>query len=199
MFATHNPLFVRLGWRDAQGTTDMTYMIRCCAAALYAAALLWGPASAATSFREITWLELVPKDWKPQETLDRKRAESLQDGDALAKQMMQELRRVLDTAPTVSELDGADIRMPGYLVPLEQTRDGLREFLLVPYFGACIHTPPPPANQIVHVVSSKPVPGFQTMAAVWVHGKLKASRRDNGIGVSGYALELSHMEPYQRP
>jgi hypothetical protein len=167
-------------------------------AALCAAALL-ATAATAAPFREITWLELVPKDWKPQEALDRKRAESLQDGDALAQQMMQELRRVLDTAPTVTGLDGADIRMPGYVVPLEQTREGLREFLLVPYYGACIHTPPPPANQIVHVVSAKPVAGFQAMSAVWVHGKLKASRKDTGVGVSGYALELSHMEPYQRP
>jgi hypothetical protein len=157
------------------------------------------PIASASNFREITWLDLVPKDWKPQEALDRKRAESLDDGSALAQQMMKELRRILDTAPTVAALDGADIRMPGYVVPLEHGPDGLREFLLVPYFGACIHEPPPPANQIVHVVSAQPVPGFQTMSAVWVHGKLKTSRRENGgVGVSGYSMDLARMEPYKR-
>lgn len=43
------------------------------------------------------------------------------------------------------------------------------------------------------------VRGFESMRAVWVHGKLKATRRDNGVGASGYALELSHMEPYRQP
>jgi hypothetical protein len=178
-------------------STALSSLLRVAAAACVAAAML-GAATAAP-FREITWLELVPKDWKPQEVLDRKRAQSLQDGDALAQEMMQELRRILDTAPTVTNLDGADIRMPGYVVPLEHTREGLREFLLVPYFGACIHTPPPPANQIVHVVSKEPVAGFASMSAVWVHGRLKAARRDSGMGVSGYALELARMEPYRRP
>jgi hypothetical protein len=51
-------------------------------------------------------------------------------------------------------LDGQNIRLPGYIVPLEVSEEGrTTEFLLVPYFGACIHVPPPPSNQIVHVKS----------------------------------------------
>ena len=49
------------------------------------------------------------------------------------------------------EIDGAHVRIPGYLLPLELENDEATEFLLVPYQGACIHTPPPPPNQIVHV------------------------------------------------
>lgn len=150
-------------------------------------------------FREIDWLALVPKDWKPQERLDRKKAQSLNDGDALAQEMMRELRDVLDNAPTVGSLDGANIRLPGYVVPLEHTQDGLTEFLLVPYFGACIHTPPPPANQIVHVTTAQPVKGFQATSAVWVSGTLSTSRVESGMGVSGYSLKLTKMEPYRGP
>ncbi|HEX6362361.1 MAG TPA: DUF3299 domain-containing protein, partial [Albitalea sp.] len=132
--------------------------------------------SAATGrWREISWLDLVPKDWKPQERLDRKKAQSLQDGDALAREMMKEMREVLDTAPTVEAMNGAEIKMPGYVVPLEQTKEGLTEFLLVPYYGACIHYPPPPANQIVHVTSGKPMKGFETLSAVWVRGTLRTA------------------------
>jgi uncharacterized protein len=154
-------------------------------------------AKAASRFREIDWLALVPKDWKPQEVLDRKKASSLKDGDELAQEMMKELRVVLDTAPTVGAMNGLAIRMPGFVVPLEQSRDGMTEFLLVPYHGACIHTPPPPANQIVHVQAKEPVKGIQSMSAVWVTGTLRTVRKDSGMGVSGYALDLAGVEPYR--
>jgi hypothetical protein len=155
--------------------------------------------SRAAEPREITWLVLVPKDWNPQARLGNRNLEGLDDSDPRAQQYMRDLREVLDTAPTVTELDGKLIKMPGYVVPLEKTQDGLTEFLLVPYYGACIHTPPPPANQIVHVKSSKALKGFDAMSAVWVTGTLKALRRDSGLGVSGYALDLAKMEFYRGP
>ena len=164
---------------------------------LVAFALAAAALAPAASFREITWLELVPKDWKPQDRLDRKKAASLADGDALAQEMMKELREILDTAPTVAAMNGTSIRMPGYVVPLEETSGGLKDFLLVPYFGACIHTPPPPANQIVHVKAAGPLKDVQSMSAVWVTGVLRTVRKDSGMGVSGYALELAAIEPYR--
>ncbi len=173
------------------------------AAALLAAAAVWtGLGSlrapdAAASYREITWLELVPADWKPQERIDAKRAASLSDEDTLAQELMKELREILDTAPAVAAMDGQRIRMPGFIVPLETDARGLREFLLVPYFGACIHTPPPPANQIVHVVSASPLKGFDSSTAVWVSGTLRAGRNDTAMGVSGYTLALAHIAHYE--
>lgn len=153
----------------------------------------------AKGFREITWLMLVPKDWNPRERLTAPSSEVLDDSDPRAQKYLRDLREVLDTAPTVSALDGALVKMPGYVVPLEQTKEGLKEFLLVPYFGACIHTPPPPANQIVHVRSARPMTGFASMAAVWVSGTMRTLRRDSGMGVSGYQLELAEMAPYRGP
>jgi uncharacterized protein len=53
-------------------------------------------------------------------------------------------------------LEGATVRLPGFIVPLEGVKDGsVSEFLLVPYFGSCIHVPPPPPNQIVYVHNGK--------------------------------------------
>lgn len=157
-----------------------------------------GEPAALGEYRRIAWKDLVPGNWKPREIIDRAAAASLRDEDESARAMLLQLRQMLDNAPVVETLDGVAVRMPGYVVPLEQGRDGLREFLLVPYYGACIHQPPPPANQIVHVRSSRPVPGFQSMSTVWVHGTIRANRRDNGVGVSGYDLELARMEPYRR-
>ncbi len=48
--------------------------------------------------------------------------------------------------PDVKALDGADVRISGYIVPLEDGMDQATEFLLVPTNGACIHMPPPPPN-----------------------------------------------------
>jgi hypothetical protein len=70
---------------------------------------------------------------------------------------------------------------------------------LVPYFGACIHTPPPPANQIVLVTPSpklnlsKPM---ESMDVIWIEGELKEARTKTASGVSGYTLEAVQIYPY---
>lgn len=153
----------------------------------------------AQGFREVTWSALVPKGWNPRQRLGDRDVSGLDDSDPRAQQYMRDLRQILDTAPIVPELNGVAIKMPGYVVPLEQTGEGLKEFLLVPYFGACIHTPPPPANQIVHVRAQRPVKGIDGMSAVWVSGTMRTVRHDSGVGVSGYLLELFLMAPYRSP
>jgi hypothetical protein len=82
-------------------------------------------------------------------------------------------------------------------VPLEREGTALKEFLLVPYFGACIHVPPPPANQIVHVIATKPV-DTATMDAVWVSGKLTLERVQTHMGGSAYRLRAAKIEPYTK-
>ena len=70
------------------------------------------------------------------------------------------------------KLMGKPIKIPGFAVPLEGD-DGfeyVKEFLLVPTFGACIHVPPPPPNQVIHVILDKPVYFEKLMYAVWVSG-----------------------------
>ena len=74
----------------------------------------------------------------------------------------------------------------------------MREFLLVPYFGACIHSPPPPANQIVYVVPATPAKGLRAMEVVWVTGVMTAKKGDSMMGASGYRIERASIEPYKR-
>ena len=64
-----------------------------------------------------------------------------------------EMSQLQPDAPVVDTFDGKRVKIPGFVVPLEGTAELTTEFLLVPYFGACIHVPPPPSNQIVYVVS----------------------------------------------
>jgi len=82
------------------------------------------------------------------------------------------------------------------VVSLEREGDALKEFLLVPYFGACIHVPPPPANQIIHVHSAKAVKDIRTMDAVWINGVLKVDHSDTLMGSAGYSMTSIKVEPY---
>ncbi|NKB29724.1 MAG: DUF3299 domain-containing protein [Rhodobacteraceae bacterium] len=94
-------------------------------------------------------------------------------------------------------LDGAYIRMPGYILPLEIGSEGITEFILVPYIGACIHTPPPPPNQLVFAKATKPWPGDQLWDAVWVSGTLRTRLQSTAIAQTGYALSVDTMETYE--
>ncbi|MEF7613085.1 DUF3299 domain-containing protein [Aquincola sp. MAHUQ-54] len=146
-------------------------------------------------YRTITWEALVPKDWDPSSQFKDAPA-SLQDGDPRAVEMLNKLREVWNNAPANSAMQNAAVRLPGYVVPLEEANGGITEFLLVPYFGACIHTPPPPANQIVHVLPKAPLKQLKSMDAVWVRGKLQLSRTDSAMGTSGYRMEAVSVDKY---
>jgi hypothetical protein len=120
----------------------------------------------------------------------------LSDADPRAVAALAKLREVWDRAPVNPALANLRVRLPGYIVPLEETREGLSEFLLVPYFGACIHTPPPPANQIVHVLTGRPVPGLRSMDTVWVSGLMTTVRTDSYMGVASYRIDAEQVAPY---
>ncbi|WP_284618423.1 DUF3299 domain-containing protein [Aquabacterium humicola] len=157
------------------------------------------PASKPGGYTELRWDDLVPKGWDPMAGVKDKNLGALNDGDPRAMDMMTKLREAWDNAPAEPKLDGAAIKLPGYLVPLDESKAGITEFLLVPYFGACIHSPPPPANQIVLVQPAKPLQGFQTMDTVWVSGRLRAARQGSPMGTSAYRLEAALVDRYQAP
>jgi len=102
-------------------------------------------------------------------------------------------------------LNGLTVRIPGYLLPLEFSGRLVSEFLLVPWVGACIHTPPPPPNQIVHVIPEKPVEMAGMFAPVWVTGELKTGEIQKSLsmidGVSdidiGYSIRATDVSPYK--
>ena len=107
----------------------------------------------------------------------------------------------------VDELDGQRIRMPGYVLPLEFEGTQVIEFLLVPFVGACIHVPPPPPNQIIHVkVDQKDGYSVKSMyEPVWVNGviSVKSMVKDlflvdgtTGIDI-GYTMSANRIEPYK--
>ncbi|MBT2323003.1 DUF3299 domain-containing protein [Variovorax paradoxus] len=145
--------------------------------------------------RLIAWEELVPKDWDPMKEFKGMDLGKLEDGDPRANDLLMKMQEVSNNAPTNPEMNGVEVKIPGFIVPLEESKGEVTEFLLVPYFGACIHTPPPPANQILHV---RPRHGakFRAMDTVWVTGKLQTLRNDSMMGVSGYHVTAESVTKY---
>jgi len=160
------------------------------------------PASAAAragEARTITWEALVPADWDPFKDFKGLDFQLLDDGDPRANAMLKKMRKAWDDAPVNPALVGQLVRIPGFVVPLEDGKEGLREFLLVPYFGACIHSPPPPANQIIHVLPRTPAKGLRSMDTVWISGVLATGRSDTYMGASSYRIEATQVTPYKEP
>jgi hypothetical protein len=95
------------------------------------------------------------------------------------------------------DLDGAMIRIPGFVVPLEfDEEQTISQFFLVPYFGACLHMPPPPPNQIILVNAPKGIQMSALYDPFWIEGQLSTSFQENDMATSAYAMQLQRIEPY---
>ncbi len=146
------------------------------------------PALASTP-REVSWDDLIPPGVPY--------AEIIGEGDL--DEINDTWSPIFDENATKlnEELNGALIRMPGFIIPLEVSGEGVSEFVLVPYIGACIHVPPPPPNQLVFVTAATPWPGDDLWEAVWVTGRMKTELQWTGIADTGYTLLAEEMEIYE--
>ena len=149
-----------------------------------------------STFKLTEWDALMPKGWDPMKGVNALSFGMMRDGDPRATAALDKLKRAWDNAPTEPAMDNARIRIAGFVVPLDREGESVREFLLVPYFGACVHTPPPPANQVIHVTLATPAKGIRMMDAAWVSGKLRVAVSDTGMGISGYSMEGVNVLPY---
>ena len=118
-------------------------------------------------------------------------------GDALSEGGAASLQQ-FPSAPVVKEMDGQQVKIPGYIVPLDVTEEGrVTEFLLVPYFGACIHVPPPPPNQLVYVRMARRTTLQSPYDAYWITGKLHLQTTTTHLGSAAYELRAEKIELYQ--
>lgn len=98
---------------------------------------------------------------------------------------------------SLKQLDGRRVQVPGFIVPLDDALEEGAEFLLVPYYGACVHTPPPPPNQMAFVTMK----GGRSVKlalfdAVWMEGTLRIVNYDSPYGQVGFTIEGTSMRPY---
>ncbi|PMY39344.1 DUF3299 domain-containing protein [Pseudomonas sp. GW456-L14] len=148
--------------------------------------------------RDLAWSEMIPPD-APAEVPNMQPLHDLsQMSDALAAESAPAAKQDMPNAPVVQSLDGLSVRLPGYIVPLEVSEEGrTTEFLLVPYFGACIHVPPPPSNQIVHVKSAVGVKLDELYQPYWIEGPMQVKASTSDIADAGYQMEAEKIYVYE--
>lgn len=160
----------------------MNRVIRLLAAAL----LLVTCIAQADGPREIDWLELMPP-----EDLEALAAMGELDHSGASVDM----QSALTSAKTVVAMNGVKGKLPGYVVPVAFDEKGrITELFLVPYFGACIHMPPPPPNQIIYIKPKKPLDAGQIWDAYWAIGTVRIAMTQNDMAQSAYSMELDRLE-----
>jgi len=150
-------------------------------------AALPGQVLAATP-KEITWDDLIPADLPYPQII----------GEGEMDEQNDIWRPIYDANATKlnPDLDGAYIKMPGFIIPLDVSTNGVSSFVLVPYTGACIHTPPPPPNQLVFVTTQDPWPSDNLWDAVWVIGQMRHETQSTEVAETGYSMTADEMEIY---
>ncbi|WP_150801145.1 DUF3299 domain-containing protein [Pseudomonas fluorescens] len=150
--------------------------------------------------KDLAWSEMIPPDATPEVPNMTPLHDLSQMGSALSAEAAPAAKQDMPNAPVVKSLDGQNIRLPGYIVPLEVSEEGrTTEFLLVPYFGACIHVPPPPSNQIVHVKSEVGVKLDELYQPYWIEGALQVKASSSELADAGYQMEADKIYAYELP
>ncbi|MDG1773897.1 MAG: DUF3299 domain-containing protein [Oceanicoccus sp.] len=164
-----------------------------------------------TEFKTIQWPDLMPQAdldalLNPPEYLANIEDGSAEDqissqiSSSIAAAKDDRYQQALVSTNIRPEMNGRGIRIPGFIVPLEFSDDQvITEFFIVPFFGACIHVPPPPPNQIIHVKYPK---GFKLEALYnpfWLSGVLKTTLIENDMATAAYAMEVHLVEEYAEP
>jgi len=165
-----------------QRSTHLQIFIAGLAWALLAASVLANNAP-----RELEWLDLMPEE----------EARIWMQESAMIDHTGFDVPEPFQSFRTVGELDGTNSRIPGFVVPIETDADGnLTEFFLVPYFGACIHVPPPPANQIIYGRLREPIPMVNIWDAFWMEGTLNIEDIANETAASAYTMDVDRLILY---
>lgn len=153
---------------------------------------------AARGVKRIGWEDLMPEGEEERlAQMYQAQMAMLYSGGGIAEGSAADVAVQIGTFNTVKELDGKTIRIPGYTVPFEYGADvQIKEFLLVPYFGACIHAPPPPPNQTVFVISDKPIKMQDLAQAVWIEGTIHTQTQESELADAAYTIKLTAIEEY---
>ena len=159
-------------------------------------------------YKTVEWTDLIPQNeldilLNPPDYMD-----DIQDG-SFEDQIDSQLRnttalatedryqQALVSTNIRPEMDGKAIRIPGFIVPLEfNSEQTITEFFLVPYFGACLHMPPPAPNQIIYVKHPEGIQLNALYDPFWITGVLRASLVENDLAAAAYVVEMADYEPY---
>lgn len=155
----------------------------------------------------IEWTDLMPAEdlealLNPPAWLD-----DIEEGspeDQISKQLSsanakdERYQQALVSTRVRPEFDKRKIKIPGYIVPLAfDDNMVISEFFLVPFFGACIHVPPPPPNQMIYIAYARGLTLENLYDPFVVEGTLQVKSFEGGdMGTSAYSMQVAKIYPY---
>ena len=148
------------------------------------------------------WEDLYPADFSPSKIYAdyQEKIQYLTDYDAKAMDIYKEfIQELAQNSPINPELRGKNIRLVGFPVPLEFNEESkISEFYLVPYFGACIHLPPPPPNQIVFISTDEEnaIGLYDMQDPIIVEGNLEIEGKISEIAHASYNISQARVDSY---
>lgn len=175
-----------------------------------AAATVAKDAATASTVQTLEWTDLLPpEDLAKMEALPEV---SHEGGEGPANGLKQQMNNndpsnqdpanqawaeVLQSANVRGELNGKKVKIPGFIVPIEYDEaQNITAFFLVPYFGACIHVPPPPPNQIIFVTNAKGLKADMIYNPFWIEGTLTTATMSHDLANSAYSLKADNISEY---
>ena len=162
----------------------------------------------ASDFKQVDWTQLMPKEdldalMNPPEYLVDIEDGSSEDQisselqSATAASSDDRYQQALVSTRVVADMDGQAIKIPGFIVPLEFNDDQTTtQFFLVPYFGACLHIPPPPPNQIIFVEYPDGIQLESLTEPFWISGVLSNALIENDMATASYSMKMHYSERY---
>jgi uncharacterized protein len=162
--------------------------------------------SSKDSYKSLNWDELIPADWDPLQPLKGLDLDRLNDDDPRTREALFAIGEAWKNAPIIPGLNGQRVKIAGFVVPLDVNKKKVKEFLLVPYFGACIHVPPPPSNQVVHAINAKVNNEKENevlkkaaliQGPITLGGIIQTSSSDTAMGSAGYRIQVEAIEEYK--
>ena len=166
----------------------VTAPTRRAALTIMAGMTLMPAAALASEVVELEWDDLLPKG----ETAVQRALQGLIDHDNLDLSSQQPA-----STGVRSEWNGQMVRISGFVVPIATSGTAVTAFILAPFVGACIHVPPPPANQLVFVTTQDPFESEGLYAPVNVTGKIAVSTMSTHLAQVGYALAAESIVPFR--
>lgn len=97
--------------------------------------------------------------------------------------------------PELKKILGKEITIKGFMMPLDYDSKAVVEFLFMPYVPACMHVPPPPANQLILVKMQKGLKVTPSFSPVEMTGIL--SVEENKDLESSYKMEGKTLKDFK--
>ena len=153
----------------------------------------------ARGIRSVGWEDLMPEGEEERlAQMYQSQMATLYSGAAIAEGSAADTSVQIGTFNTVDALNGVKVRIPGYTVPFEYgSKAEITQFLLVPYFGACIHSPPPPPNQTIFVRTDTPIKLKDLAQAVWIEGTMLTQTQNSDLADAAYTIEMTSITKYE--